>query len=314
MYVKGLVLGIYVETPMHPGSGLNINTPVDLPIQREVHTLLPIIQGQTVKGVLRSFADKIWETKKELIEDLIKKWEIKDLIRAIFGPEPEESIEYAGTITVTDARLLAFPARTLKGLFCWITCPQVLDRFKRDLEVIGIQSDLKVPELNKYEALTSSKILLDGEYIYIEDIRIKAKDNDGVRNIAETISDCYLPHMEPYERLREKFKSFLVVISDTLFRDFVNINTEIVARIAINQERGVVKEGALWYEEYIPTDSVFYSLILIPKESRHDKIKLSTEEILRLLKSYDSEVIQIGGNETIGKGLVRLRAYGGYEK
>ena len=36
---------------------------------------------------------------------------------------------------MTDARLLAFPVRSLKGVFAWVTCPAVLERFHRDLQL-----------------------------------------------------------------------------------------------------------------------------------------------------------------------------------
>ena len=44
-----------------------------------------------------------------------------------------EGNSHAGAITLTDARILAFPVRSLKGVFAWVTCPAVLERLARDL-------------------------------------------------------------------------------------------------------------------------------------------------------------------------------------
>jgi len=36
---------------------------------------------------------------------------------------------------VTDARLVAFPVRSLRGVFAWVTCPAALTRLNRDLHL-----------------------------------------------------------------------------------------------------------------------------------------------------------------------------------
>ena len=53
MYEKTAMMFIYVETPLHAGSGRGLGA-VDLPIQRERITGYPIIQASSVKGKLRA--------------------------------------------------------------------------------------------------------------------------------------------------------------------------------------------------------------------------------------------------------------------
>ena len=43
MFQKANLLFLYTETPLHVGSGSSLGT-VDLPIQREHHTNLPMVQ------------------------------------------------------------------------------------------------------------------------------------------------------------------------------------------------------------------------------------------------------------------------------
>ena len=109
--------------------------------------------------------------------------------------------------------------------------------------------------------------------------------------------------------------SSLVVLPDDDFRDFVELSTEVVARTRIDADTGTVASGALFYEEYLPQESVLYTLALaapvFQKEDAKDEFfkQEGADEaslVLELFRKGVPEVIQIGGNATIGKGLVRL--------
>jgi CRISPR-associated protein Cmr4 len=65
-----------------------------------------------------------------------------------------------------------------------------------------------------------------------------------------------------------------------------------------------VKRGALWYEEALPTDSLMYSLILLPKRSRNGS---DSSDIAEKFLAFNGKVINVGGDETIGRGFVRVR-------
>ena len=119
-------------------------------------------------------------------------------------------------------------------------------------------------------------------------------------------------------------KKAIAVLNDDDFRDFVTLSTEVIARTKIDSKTGTVQTGALWYEEYLPTDSILYSLVLttpIFTENDADKgVFLLTDkdkakkrdEADKVMGFFEDElpnVIQIGGNATIGKGLVRTHIY-----
>ena len=128
---KTLVMYIYAETPIHPGSGTVIGGAVDLPIQRERHTEFPMIQGSSLKGVLRNAPKGAKKGSDIALSDKCENCpdeegnEICKICGQIFGTQ-----EGMGGISVTDARILAFPVRTLKGVFGWVTCPLVLSRYE----------------------------------------------------------------------------------------------------------------------------------------------------------------------------------------
>ena len=302
-----LIIYIYAETPIHPGSGAMISGAVDLPIQRERHTDFPIIQASSLKGVLRNSACFIE------IDDKCKKCDKKskadecEILNQIFG-----SPEGIGGVSITDARILAFPVRTLKGVFGWITCPLVLDRYKRDLNLAGIKIDWNVPKLTNVEEakVCKNSNLMEEDYIYIEDLQLKcSKDDEDVNKIAQEIVKA-LPDNDVYKEIKEKLKKDLVIVSDEVFADFVSLTTEVVTRIKINPETKTVKSGGLWSEEYLPMDTLMYSLILIP--SRLNSFK--PEEIQsKIMNYYNEKILQIGGDETIGKGFVRIKLVKGEE-
>lgn len=279
---------LYAETPLHPGSGSSINSAIDLPIQRERHTDFPIIQGSSMKGVLRNHAAEVG-----FAEDDVKK---------IFGAEGEEGV--AGYASVTDARILAFPVRSLAGVFNWITCPLILDRYKRDLKLANISINWNIPSLSKHEIMTkdnsSTKI---GQNVYLEEIKLTYKKPESYEMIWDDISKA-VPDGDEYKFIQDKIKTDLGIVDNEVFRDIASLTTEVTARIAIDPKTGTVKPGALWYEEALPTDTFMYSLILLPK--RH-KTGSDPDYIANRFLGFNGKVLNVGGDETIGRGFVRTK-------
>ena len=122
MFKQAKPLFLIVETPLHAGSGSDLGI-VDLPIQREKHTDYPKIEASGLKGSIREIFDA------QAKESKIKESEIE----LVFGPEQGDL--HAGALGFTDARLLLFPVKSVKGVFAWVTCPAVLECFKQDLSI-----------------------------------------------------------------------------------------------------------------------------------------------------------------------------------
>jgi CRISPR-associated protein Cmr4 len=55
-------------------------------------------------------------------------------------------------------------------------------------------------------------------------------------------------------------KEKLIILSNDDFKDFVTLSTEVITRIKINPDTGTVEKGALFTEEYLPSDTILYSL------------------------------------------------------
>lgn len=123
---------LHALTPLHVGSGQGVGF-IDLPVMREKVTDWPVVPGSAVKGVCRDQA----ETNQA---------ETRQLIKAAFGPRPEEqgerSDDNSGSLVFTDARLVCLPVRSLLGTFAWVTSPLALQRLLRDLEAAGLAEGL----------------------------------------------------------------------------------------------------------------------------------------------------------------------------
>jgi len=100
-----------------------------------------------------------------------------------------------------------------------------------------------------------------------------------------------------------------VILSDNDFTYFVQHATEVVARVRLEYETKTVAPGALFYEEFLPPETLLYS-VDIAGRSRNRDAPLEPAGVLQTLDASMPKVLQIGGNETTGKGLCAVRLSG----
>ncbi len=328
MFKSAKPMFLIVETSLHAGSGSDLGI-VDLPIQREKHTDYPKIEASGIKGGIR----EVFSTQPNL-EALERGWNItsvedKDYKKAInlaFGPDgADQSNLYAGALGFTDARLLLFPVKSVSGVFGWITCAAVLERFKHDLSICQPRIAFNGSLPGKNQVPPNCDLIISDSKIVLEEYTFKVNGTEDCKKLANWIAENVLPSDEVYNYWREKLRKSFVVLSDDDFRDFVTLSTEVIARTKIDSETGTVATGALWYEEYLPPDSILYSLALtspIFQENDADKgifmltdqekkeTRDESEKVMEFFKDGLPAVIQLGGNATIGKGIVRTKVYG----
>jgi len=294
MYKKSAVLTFYAETPIHMGSGQSVSY-VDLPIQRERHTSFPVLWSSGIKGVIRDLASRVWNDK--------------DKVETIFGPEDGGS-DFASCISITDAKILLYPVRSVKGVFAWITCPFVLRRFKEDLKAVGINLSVQIFDVSddkKVLVSNSSVLRIDNNQVALEEFVFKAEVKNEVKELAD-----FLKNFVHQNDLTTDLRNHLAIVSDNVFKDFVNYAVEIRTRIRIDQTKGTVKEGALFSEELIPSESVFYSILFF-KDSFKPGSNMDAQKVFSEINSLlsDNSILQLGGDETTGKGYVRVKVFNG---
>jgi CRISPR-associated protein Cmr4 len=310
VFEKAAMLFLYCETPVHAGTGTSLSI-VDLPIQRERITGLPIVQASSLKGVLRAEVERL---------------KGKQIAEALFGPETQRAHEHAGCVSPHDARLLLFPIRSLVGVFAWATCPFVLERFKREMIAAGFQIGWQVPNpANSQQALVAhdDTIVADGKVV-LEEFAFEKQKDDSAEQIANWLRDNAFPQSGEYEDFRKWLPKRFVILPDDAFRDFTQLATEVIARIRLKPETKTVAEGALWTEEHLPSETLLYAPIFVskplaPKDTVPDEFKENNEpsaaKVLEFLKGLTTpntdkpylDRLQIGGDETVGRGIVKVR-------
>jgi CRISPR-associated protein Cmr4 len=307
---KRLLL-IHAETPLHPGAGSALGV-VDLPVARERHTQWPLIPGSSLKGVLRAACtDKAAQA-------------------VVFGPDTKNASDHAGALSITDARILAFPVRSLRGLFAWTTCPAALERLVRDARLAGGGDDpiAKTAKalLDKARSLGDGNALVSSASLTVElkgaqqanPTNMVLEEFDYVASVSAEASafGAAVDHaLGGNGELR--LATHLAVLSDNAFTHGVRFATEVMARIGIDYETKTVSKGALFYEEFLPAGTIFYSAVIAEASRATDKKYegagvASAAEVLRTLEGVlGAGVHQIGGDATIGKGLCTLKLAGG---
>ncbi|MGH3145089.1 MAG: type III-B CRISPR module RAMP protein Cmr4, partial [Rubrobacter sp.] len=120
--MRKALLTLYATEYLHPGAGSTTGA-IDLPVQREVHSDLPVIAASSLKGALRQKAGESEGWRKN--------------IEPIFGPDTGNANKHPGALVIGEAKLLAIPIRSLKNVFQWTSSPLVLGRLRRDLARIG---------------------------------------------------------------------------------------------------------------------------------------------------------------------------------
>ncbi|MDY0170727.1 MAG: type III-B CRISPR module RAMP protein Cmr4 [Thermoguttaceae bacterium] len=283
------LLFLHAQTPVHPGSGAALDV-IDLPVQRERHTQWPTVPGSTLKGILR---DACRPRNGDAEEEA---W------LAAFGPEAQNAGEHAGALAVTDARILAFPVRSLRGVFAWATCSAVLDRLRRDTALAngasGLPAAVPAPGRNECACAADSPLLVDGRRVVLEEFELNRKEDNATAEWAAWIARLGLAD----EPSRERFASHLVVLDDDQFTHFVRHATEVVARIGLDYEKKTVKKGALFYQEFLPAETLFYALVFANR-SRRETHANDAAGIMQYVADGVPKVLQIGGDETTGKGI-----------
>ncbi|MBX5451885.1 MAG: type III-B CRISPR module RAMP protein Cmr4 [Thermogemmatispora sp.] len=298
---------IYTETPLHAGVGSGLSS-VELPIQRERHTQYPMIQGSSIKGKLRALIAMQAGGKSDR------------RVEALFGHERETQETdrlYAGALIVGDARILLFPVRSLRGVFAYTTSLDVLERFRKDLT--HIHQEQTFPQLpperptNGQALVTEDSEVITSEEksgLLLEEFSFEVSKNQQVTSVAHWLAEHALP-LDGY--WAGKLRSSLVVLSDDDFRDFALYSTELITRIALNQSTKTVEEGALWTEEHLPADTLLYAPIYATNERRPSEPGQQPRHGLELLQEAQTlsqqagPYLQLGGDETVGRGFVKVR-------
>lgn len=345
--MKNAILGLWAETSIHAGASASAGV-VDLPIQREAHTGWPVVYGSGVKGAFRTGAQMRHELSVAAqsfpwVEEVFGPAHAGGS-RTGTGNTGNQASDHAGALVVTDARLLLLPVRSLTSHFKWVTCPALLRRAVADCDRLRIVLDDEVRTL--VETLTTQ---LSGEatsgIAFVDSKNGDATQTppaprDAAQNRRETAGAAHAVQLEQvkklfleelafteqgenlqpliefllcfmsgHQALDKMLKAQLVVVNNDDFAYLCQFATPVTAHIAIDSKQKRVKDGALWYEETLPPETVLY-VGLTAFSSRRKGSETPADVILSYICDDlfgERPYLQIGGNETVGMGWCKVR-------
>lgn len=284
------LMTIFTRTPLHVGCGSSVGA-VDQPVARERHTRFPIIPGSAIKGVLADLWLEVgvdvnvveYQEKDGVMPKEYIRIKDSDAYRILGNnANGKEDKASAGSLLIGEGKLLAFPVRSAKHCFAWITCPLVLKRFAADSF-----KKWDVSAVDNEKVLAPAKLQVKGNVIF-EEYPLEAS---GVVP-AEIIKAFIDLSDEP--SWKDEVEGRLAIVSDELFAYFAENACEIANHNRIDDVSGVVANRALFSQENVPSETMFYAVFNSHIVDDFDKLeeKLGGENYL----------LQIGADMTTGLG------------
>ncbi len=297
--MERLLLFLYAESPVHAGADSSLGV-VDLPMQRDGHTRLPVIWGQSLKGALRAHPKPA-------------SWGRQDVLDAFGAAPPNPGSNNGdggdsggmdarelkpGSLAVGDAELVAFPAPTLEATFAWVTSPLALGRLRRKAALVGIDQDRRVPDPEDPGVVLAGARRWTGQKRVVGPYVVDGRSSPEAKEWARWLSATALPGpqpaggREPHQVFRDKLAEDFVVVHDDLLVQITEECAEITPRVQLKAGVKTVEHGP-FYTEYLPTESLLATVV----EGSRKHLEMLTDLL-------NGQVLRIGGDETIGKGLM----------
>jgi CRISPR-associated protein Cmr4 len=284
---------------------------------RERITGFPVIPASSLKGVLLQHARETFDNGKHA-----RSKDIPDAAKLLFGAVDEvneggekKQVSNAGCVQIMEAKILAFPVRSLAGCFAWLTCPAALERFQRDTGKLKDDqgNPVHIPHPAPDHAIVpgDSQLVLPGQQpqVVFEEYALATQPADSAK--ARAVADA-LQGICADPLWSESLFKRLAIVHDENFQHFVTTCTEVVARIKVDPASRTVDGGALFNQENVPCETLFYSVLTVLSPRRKtdsDPPNPSDPSALltQLLPAENPPILQIGGDETTGHGLCETK-------
>ncbi len=273
------IIGLLAETYIHPGTGQSAGA-IDLPVARERVTQYPFIPGSSMKGALLD----------AVRTDGLDKKERNKLFGSVEAESDSKDVTGAGALLISDARLLLLPVRSLTSPYVWLTCPYLIERFRRDRERAS-----KGGALPKVAPSADDKALAAGAGDLFLEERLFAVEGKPPEELAAAIG-ALIPHDDAHARLDRQ----LAIVADKAFAWFAEYALPVQARNVLDE--GTKTSKNLWYEEALPPDTLMYFVVGERADGAAGKIAAHL---------VGRRYLQAGGNATVGQGWFVVRRVDG---
>ena len=309
------LLWMHCLEPLHHGSGEGLGV-VDRPLLRSIHNGHPIIQGSTVKGVVKAEATERAEsaTKAAPAENGVGT-DSKAELEELFGKSGTEG--YQGRANFHDFSVVFFPVRSLADTFVWVTSPLALHKLRDALPqngdlcvALGMFLDAACSEVKPGFAVAPTKaggILLGtgaNARCCIENRVLQLASDQTARGLFDEFTSAFAAVIfKDSAYWQEFFKARVLLITDKDYTALMQTATEVRANIAMDKEgKGVTQTGSLRYTEYLPAETILWAPLSVWLKEAGLIRRLMSLHVLPVLQG----VLQFGADETTGKGVTRM--------
>ena len=294
-------------TPIHAGVGRGASEHVDLPVQRDEFGF-PCIWASSLKGAVRGCLRRLISALNGELRERFGK-----CLEVALGPPPGRAHEGSAAISFLDARLLFMPARSLRGVWTYITCPHLVRYLSTYLEAIGRRDlsealsksvgELRWPVASRDDILLSpsrasgARRLEGGGLAVINEVDVE------VRHLDKSLVAKVFGRVLPRELMSLLERRGLLILGDDEALELVNRSMLVQYRVRLSRAK-TVEEGP-WTEEYLPQEAILTSAAICTPVRRGSDCSDPCAWLEEALERLDN-VLWLGGKETIGKGLLKL--------
>jgi len=259
------ILTLFTRTPLHVGAGASVGA-IDQPIVRERHTGFPIIPGSSLKGVLADAYLNSGRTERTAIG------------RRLFGHEkPDADGATSGSLSFGEAKILLFPVRSTNGCFAWATSPLALRRWA------SATNEHATPPMPANGTYLGDATKHGDNAVFEDTLLSHAPKTDWIpaslakhfKQTAPAFADILSNHA--------------ILVADAEFAHLCTSGTEIASHNRIDDQTGVVADGALFNCENVPAEALFFSTIHELRPGALNDFSVP-------------KIIQLGGDATTGLG------------
>jgi CRISPR-associated protein Cmr4 len=279
---------LYLLSPLHTGGTSQEGNLVG--IAREAHTNFPYTPSSTIRGRLR--ANISTNSALDEIETRIRKvqlfgselGDLKDVdFVEFYELETTRKLTQLeqGSIWIGDASILWFPVASLSHGVVWISCPLLLQRWAR------LQSSIN---LNMIPAPYKSHLTPLSD-VYLKDAIVS---RNTLKNWDEW--ESFIP-----DRQRTSIDQ-VIVLPNQHCETLIQMSLWRQVKVKLDEHKTVI-DGSFRYEEAIPPDSLMYFPYGVTAQA-NSKAQEHLEDFQQLLAK--SDILQIGGQESLGRGFVEL--------
>ena len=294
--MKGIPFVAYAVTSLHVGMGRSSGV-VDLPIQRDPQGF-PIIFSSTFKGALKQYCGTVYNAINDNGRIDCSK---ANVCCCLFGGEGEADV--TSIISISDLYPIAIPVPSLDRGYVYLTSKYLINAVVDLFSAVNYEEGVKL-----LSSLVSQSGGSQGEATIGTDIKVPLFK----------VTSSLLDTLSNLGSIAKKMSEGIAVEEDDS-RAVLEIERGIIkyTRNRINLNTKTVSTGSLWTEEYLPHGSIFAGIMFLntPRRNKYcngDKMcddQCAYQKVNEFIKNKEF-YLNVGGKETIGKGIVKVRILG----